>query len=121
MSFTIPEGKLYDLSMIKEISHGNNDFVKKMMLLFIETMPPAIAELKQHLSTSNWSDLGAIAHKIKPSIDTVGIQLLKEDIRTIEKNAKELSNLSDIPVLLEKFEIVLNKVMSDLQSEMNSM
>ena len=31
MSFTIPEGKLYDLSMIKEISHGNNDFVKNFL------------------------------------------------------------------------------------------
>jgi len=121
MSFTLPEGKLYNLSMIKEISHGNNDFVKKMMSLFNETMPPAIAELKQHLNTSNWADLGAIAHKIKPSIDTVGIELLKEDIRTIEKNAKELSNLTDIPALLDKLEIVLNKVMADLKEEMSAM
>ena len=77
MSFIVPEGKLYNLEMIKEISHGNNDFVKKMMALFNETMPAAIAELKQHLSASNWSDLGAVAHKIQPSIDTVGIELLK--------------------------------------------
>jgi HPt (histidine-containing phosphotransfer) domain-containing protein len=121
MSFIVPEGKLYNLEMIKEISHGNNDFVKKMMALFNETMPAAIAELKQHLSASNWSDLGAVAHKIKPSIDTVGIELLKEDIRTIEKNAKELSNLSEIPDLLEKLEMVLNKVMDDLNEEMNAM
>jgi len=121
MSFTVPEGKLYNLSMIKEISHGNNDFVKKMMSLFNETMPPAIAELKQHLGNSNWADLGAIAHKIKPSIDTVGIELLKEDIRTIEKNAKEETKLSEIPELLQKLEIVLNKVMADLRDEMNTM
>jgi HPt (histidine-containing phosphotransfer) domain-containing protein len=121
MSFTVPDGKLYDLSMIKEISHGNNDFVKKMMSLFNETMPPAIAELKLHLSNSNWADLGAIAHKIKPSIDTVGIELLKEDIRTIERNAKDLSNLSDIPNLIEKLEVILKKVMKDLQEEMSTM
>jgi HPt (histidine-containing phosphotransfer) domain-containing protein len=120
MSFIVPEGKLYDLSMIKEIAHGNNDFIKKMMALFIETMPPAVTELKQHFNESNWASLGAIAHKIKPSIDTVGISLLKEDIRSVERNSKELTNLSEIPDLLYKIEAVLNKVILDLKEEMET-
>jgi hypothetical protein len=30
MSYSVPEGKLYNLSTIEEISHGNDAFVKKM-------------------------------------------------------------------------------------------
>jgi len=120
MSYNIPEGKLYNLSMIQEIAHGNNDFVKKMMALFIETMPPALNDLKTHLANSNWHELGGVAHKIKPSIDTMGISSLHEDIRLVEKYGKESSNLDEIPELLNKIDAVINKVIDDLRAELNS-
>lgn len=120
MSYEIPDGKLYNLSMIQEIAHGNNDFIKKMMALFIDTMPPAINDLKTHLSNSNWNDLGAVAHKIKPSIDTMGISILHEDIRLVERYGKEGSNTDEIPALLGKIETVINKVIDDLKAEMNA-
>jgi HPt (histidine-containing phosphotransfer) domain-containing protein len=118
MSFSIPEGQLYDLKLIHEIAHGNTDFVKKMVRLFIDTMPPALAEMRQHLNDSNWKELGAVAHKIKPSIDTMGIELLREDIRTIERYAKESSNIDELPALMDKLEGVLQKVMVDLNVEL---
>jgi hypothetical protein len=33
MNNQLPEGELYDLTMIREISQGNNDFVKKGTLI----------------------------------------------------------------------------------------
>ena len=121
MSYTVPEGKLYDLSMIREIAHGNNDFVKKMMGLFNDTLPPAVSELKQHLAERNWTALGAVAHKIKPSIDTMGIDILKEDIRAVEKSGKELSDLDKVPALMDKIEAVLGKIIADIKSELETM
>ncbi len=118
MSFSIPDGQLYDLSMIREIAHGNNDFVKKMVQLFIDTMPPALSEMRQHLQDGNWNALGAVAHKIKPSIDTMGIELLREDIRTIERYGKESSNTDELPALMDKLESVLQKIMVDLKVEL---
>lgn len=121
MSFELPDGKLYDLTMIREIAHGNNDFVKKMMMLFIDTMPPALAEMKQHLADHNWANLGAVAHKIKPSIDTMGIDLLKEDIRSIEKSGKEMINLDAVPALMEKLDAVINRIFDQLREEIATM
>jgi HPt (histidine-containing phosphotransfer) domain-containing protein len=118
MSYHIPEGKLYDLTMIREIAHGNNDFIKKMMSLFIDTMPPAISEMNEHIVQSNWAGMGAVAHKIKPSIDTMGIDLLKEDIRTLERNGKDGINLEDIPALMGKVEAVIERIISDIRTEM---
>lgn len=118
MSFPVPEGKLHDLGMINEIAHGNTDFVKKMIALFIDTMPPAITEMKQHLNGQSWELLGGVAHKIKPSIDTMGIDILKEDIRAVERYGKEATNLDELPGLLDKIERVLEKVMGDLKLEL---
>jgi len=119
MSYHVPDGKLYNLSMIQEIAHGNMDFVKKMMSLFIETMPPAITELKTSMGSGDWANLGAVAHKIKPSIDTMGIESLKEDIRSLEKFGKEASNLDEIPNLMGKVDAVISKVIEDLEAELN--
>ena len=121
MSFELPEGKLYDLTMIKEIAHGNNDFVKKMMQLFLDTIPPALSEMNQHIADANWPSLGAVAHKIKPSIDTMGIDLLKEDIRTLEKNGKDSINLDDIQPLMNKLELVIGRIFEQIREEMATM
>jgi len=120
MTYQVPDEKLYNLSMIQEISHGNNDFVKKMMMLFIDTMPPAIDEIKTHLSNRDWNSLGAIAHKIKPSIDTMGIDILKEDIRSVERYGKEMTQLDELPALVDKVEQVIAKIIEDLKAELNS-
>jgi HPt (histidine-containing phosphotransfer) domain-containing protein len=119
MSYQVPDEKLYNLSMIQEIAHGNVDFVNKMMALFIETMPPAINELNASMASGDWSTMGAVAHKIKPSIDTMGIEVLKEDIRAIEKYGKEASNLDLVPELMDKVDKVISKIISDLQAELN--
>lgn len=119
MNNQLPDGSLYDLTMVREISQGNNDFVKKMMSLFIETLPPAIDEIKQHLADKNWGSLGGVAHKIKPSIDTMGIDSLKEDIRTVERYGKDAIHLDELPALISKIEFIIDAVIAQLQTELN--
>jgi HPt (histidine-containing phosphotransfer) domain-containing protein len=120
MNNQLPEGELYDLTMIRDISQGNNDFVKKMMSLFIETLPPAIHEIKQHLADKNWEGLGAVAHKIKPSIDTMGISSLKEDIRSVERFGKENVHLDELPGLIDKIDFIIGAVIAQLHIELNA-
>ena len=88
------------------------------MSLFIDTMPTAISEMNEHIAHSNWAGMGAVAHKIKPSIDTMGIDLLKEDIRTLERNGKNSANLEDIPELMEKVEAVIDQIILEIRAEM---
>lgn len=101
--------------MIEEISNGNLDFIKKMIAMFITTMPVSIAEMKDHLENSNWPALGAVAHKIKPTIDTMGIATLKDDIRTIESYGKESKNLDELPALVSHVEHVIDAVIQDMK------
>jgi hypothetical protein len=75
----------------------------------------------QHIADQNWPSLGAVAHKIKPSIDTMGIDLLREDIRTLEKNGKDSINLEEIPGLMSKVELVINRIFEQIREEMATM
>ncbi|MFN4123198.1 MAG: Hpt domain-containing protein [Flavobacteriales bacterium] len=115
------DSKLYNLDMVKKISNGNNDFVKKMINIFIETTPPEIEIIKNCLASGDYNQLGATAHKIKPSIDTMGIQDLMQDIRAIEKFGKETTNIEELPALVDKLETTLNTVFHQLKDELNAL
>ncbi len=112
------KSSLYDLSMIEQIAHGNQDFIKKMINMFIDTMPTAIAEMKDHLENANWPALGAVAHKVKPTIDTMGIASLKEDVRSLEKYGKDMTNLDEVPSMLANFDRVISDVIDDMRSKL---
>ncbi|HVM87553.1 MAG TPA: response regulator [Puia sp.] len=110
--------KLYDLSMVVSVSGGNHDFIKKMIALFIETVPQNIYELKTSAEAGNWDQVGKIAHKLKSTIDSMGIKSIHQDIRSIEAGAKQKTNLENISTLVEKVKLVIDHTIQQLQTEL---
>ena len=113
----IAEGKLYDLTMVKSVSGGDEGFIKKMVALFIETVPQNVQELNKGLQSENWEQVGKMAHKLKSTVDSMGIQSIRQDIRTVEANAKQQEFLDQIPPLVQKIERVINHCIEQLQVE----
>ena len=109
--------KLYDLSMVLSVSGGDKNFIRKMIALFMETVPPNVAELKKSAESENWDHVVKIAHKLKSTIDSMGIKSISPDIRAIESDAKQKINLSEIPSLANKIESVINDCIVQLQTE----
>ena len=82
----INSGKpLYDLSLLTQMSSGNEQFVDKMVKLFISLAKDNIQIFEQSLNNNDINTIIKTAHKIKPSIDQMGIDSLKEVIRKVEK------------------------------------
>ncbi len=76
---------LYDLSMLEEISQGNNAFILKLVKLFCDQSPKMVEQIKDAYQAKNYASMSSIAHKIKPSIDNLRITSLQQAIRKIEK------------------------------------
>jgi CheY-like chemotaxis protein len=111
------EEQLYDLSMVKSVSGGDENFIKKMVDLFIETVPQNVNELNTALKNEDWEQVSKMAHKLKSTVDSMGIKSLKTDIRTVETNAKHKESLLEIPGLAIKIESVINKCIDRLRKE----
>jgi CheY-like chemotaxis protein/HPt (histidine-containing phosphotransfer) domain-containing protein len=109
--------KLYDLSIVQSVSGGDNAFIKKMVLLFMETVPQNVNELTTALKSENWEQVGKMAHKLKSTVDSMGIKSIHSDIRTVESNAKQQKNLSDIPGLTSRIESIINQCIGQLQED----
>lgn len=112
-----PGEKLYDLTMVESISGGDQDFIKKMVQLFVDTMPQNLKDLQQSLKEENWEMVGKHAHKMKSTIDSMGITSLKDDIRTVEAGGKTKTNLEQVPVLIEKVATTLAQCITQIKND----
>jgi CheY-like chemotaxis protein len=109
--------RLYDLTMVQSVSGGDEGFIKKMVALFIETVPQNMQDLKNALQAENWEQVGKTAHKLKSTIDSMGIKSIRQEIRTVESNAKQMESLAEIPSLVAMIDNVINECIGQLQAE----
>lgn len=79
-----PTEKLYDLTMLESIGKDDKAFSDNIITIFVDTMPGNIEGLVHAFSENNFEQVGKIAHKMKSSIDLLGISSLKFVIRKLE-------------------------------------
>jgi len=113
--------KLCDLSFLQEVSDGNNEFAVKMIKGFLEHTPDSLKKITLNAENKQWERVRAIAHRIKPSIDFMGINSLKEDIRLIEEYSQEPVNPAEIMILTQRLKKVCEEAMTQLREELTQL
>lgn len=109
--------KLYDLTQLKEMSRGNEEFVNRMLEIFTETTHQAIKDFEEALEADDVERINKVAHKIKPSIDNMGINSLKLTIRELEKFSPIHSTDVSLKQLVKEVCDTLLVVMEQLRYE----
>jgi CheY-like chemotaxis protein/HPt (histidine-containing phosphotransfer) domain-containing protein len=112
--------KLYDLTMIRSVSGGDEAFIRKMIILFIDTVPQNVKELVDAGSGSNWEQVSKMAHKLKSTIDSMGIRSLHDQIRNVEMRAKNLEQTEQLPEMIQQVESVVSDCIRQLREEVNA-
>jgi PAS domain S-box-containing protein len=112
-----PGEKLYNLSMVEAISGGDQDFVKRMVQLFLDTMPEALKDIESATGDQRWEALSKLAHKLKSTIDSMGIERLKQLVRTIESNGKTGTDTGQIPALVETLVATMRICMDQIKTD----
>ncbi len=108
---------LYDLSMVRSVSGGDEAFIRKMVLLFIETVPPGLSDLSAAFNEQDWQRVSKVAHKLKSTIDSMGITALKSEIRFVEINAKQETQTDTIGEMIELVKSVIQACIGQLKTD----
>ena len=111
------DGQLYNLATIESIGGGSREFMRDMMQLFIETMPKLANDMLRALEEQDWATVKNVAHQVKPTMELMGINSLRDDVVVIEKNAKTMVDLDIIPALVAKFHAIIQKIVEALTVE----
>ncbi|HVY75934.1 MAG TPA: response regulator [Puia sp.] len=110
---------LYDLTLIKNVSGGDPTFIRKMVLLFIDTVPQNVKELVEATTAGNWEQVAKLAHKLKSTVDSMGIKSIHGDIRKVETDAKAQANLNELPGLVNHVESTISRCIVQLRASLN--
>lgn len=90
-----------DLSYLKDVASGSDEFMIDMIDLFLDQTPGYFEQLEQFITDKNWSKVADIAHKIKPTLAFMGVDSARESMAKIEQNARNATNLDTISTAFE--------------------
>lgn len=93
---------LYDLAYLEQVSRGNTEFVRKMAVIFCEMMATETKAMEEALAKEELGALQKIVHKLKPSIDHMGIASLRDPIRELERYEIGSEGIAGLARLVEK-------------------
>ena len=109
--------KLYSMTLVHDLAQNNEEFIKSLVQIFLDTIPTNANEMLVACEQKNWDLTGKLAHKLKSTIDTMQIVTIKEDIRVIEANGKNPQNTIYIAQLVKKVNAVISIVTTQLKKE----
>nr|WP_315238037.1 Hpt domain-containing protein [uncultured Flavobacterium sp.] len=86
----------YNLSKVYALSDNDPEFVKEILTLFVTEVPEDLAQVKEGIKKKDHKHAYAFAHKIKPSLDLMGLNVAFEEILQVEAWTKIEGNKKDI-------------------------
>lgn len=75
---------LYNLSLLEQMGKNDPSFIGAVVGMFLASIPTDLNELNEALIERNWKQFASAAHKLKSTIDTLGVEAISEKIRIIE-------------------------------------
>lgn len=114
------ENRLYDLSSLKKNTPENPQFIKRMLGIFIDTIPPIVERMYLHFENKEMDEVSALAHKIKPTLDGAGIISLRETIRNLELHREKRRTKTQISEDMSRLRSVISEVVEEFKKVISS-
>lgn len=111
----IVEGQLYNLDTLLSISRGNTEFVKKMLSIFVEQTKTTLDQIDEAFQSDDFIEVSRLIHKIKPSIESVGVISILEEVKTLEKLGKESLDKEEMVALYNLIKNNLKQVILEIE------
>lgn len=107
----------YNLSKIYAISNNDIGFAKQVIILFIEEVPREVKLIKAGIKEKDYLDAYHAAHKIKPTLDLLGMDQAYEDILAIEKWAKAEGKKKEIKETYKSLKKEIKQTLKELRKD----
>ncbi|MFD0941730.1 Hpt domain-containing protein [Pedobacter boryungensis] len=110
-----------NLSYLRDMSGDSADFMIEMLDVFQKQTPLYLADLENAIEAKDWKTTSECAHKMKPTFYYVGREDVRDHIQEIERNAREMKEVENIPTAfleVKNFMNVLYKQLDDARVEL---
>lgn len=103
------------LNQLNLIGKGDQKFLQSMLIIFRNLALNSIEQLSDAYAKNDVNQIKRIAHKLKPSLDNLEVQILYDDIRILEKYDITNENPIQLKILVEHVISILRKIVIILE------
>ncbi len=96
--------KVTDLAYMEEAAGGSSEFMESMIDIFLKQTPEFIEQLHETLAARDWTKMKALAHKIRPTYISFGINSLKPALERLEWICQKEQSLEELPKIIKEIE-----------------
>lgn len=109
----------YNLAKVYAISENDTDFVLDILLLFVTEVPQDLLEIKKAITEKEYKQAYGFAHKIKPTLDLLGMTVAHEELVCIEEWARKEAKKKEIKETYKSIERRIEKAVKEIRKDFN--
>ncbi len=106
---------IYNLDKLQELSGGDEEFIVSVVEVFIEETPQDLLNLKNAIENKDFEGIYQNAHKIKPNVDLLGMEEVRQNAYDIEMQGRNDKNMEIITKLFPFVETTINDAIVELK------
>jgi len=107
----------YNLSKVYAISDNDVEFAKQIVVLFLEEVPLEVKNIKEGLEEKDHNKVYHAAHKIKPTLDLLGMDLAYEDVVAVETWSRAEGRKKEIKDIVKSLKEYISKTVKELKKD----
>ena len=109
----------YNLSKVYQLSDNDSEFVNQILVLFVNEIPKDLLEIKTGIYAELHKEVFAYAHKIKPTLDLMGMHVAFEEMVLIEAWAKAEGNTKNIKETYKSVKSQVKDAIKEIKKDFN--
>ena len=107
----------YNLSKVYAISDNDAEFVNEILTLFVTDVPDDLAQIKEGIKKKDHKHAYAYAHKIKPTLDLLGMTVAFEEILEVEAWTKAEGRRKDIEHTFDSIKTQVKEAIKEIKKD----
>ena len=107
----------YNLAKVYAISDDDKDFVLQIINLFIEEVPSDVEQIKVGINSKDHSHAYGYAHKVKPTLDLLGMEAAYEEILQIEQWTKDKGKKKEIKEIYKSMSCRIDLALVEIKKD----
>ena len=109
----------YNLAKVYPLSDNDPEFVLQIVTLFVNEIPEDLAEIKEGIKKKDHKHAYFYAHKVKPSLDLLGLNQAFEEILLVEAWTKREGKRKEINDTYDSIELQIEKAVKEISKDFN--
>ena len=107
----------YNLSKVYALSDNDPEFVMQIITLFVTEVPEDLKQIDLGIKTKDHQLAYSYAHKIKPSLDLMGMNVAFEEILQVEAWTKAEGKRKEIVDTFASIESQVEKAVKEIKKD----